>query len=250
MKTILKKEKAVFAIAALLSLSLLAGPSNAQEIILDLGDDVSLSERIIQIILFVTALSFLPGLVMMVTSFPFFVTVFAILKQGLGLQTAPPSMLIVSLSLFLTFFVMEPVLTSSWANGVRPLLDGELSASEAVKPISHPFRVFMEDRVDTEVLERLTEVRQLRNVQSYDATGEISVLVPSFLISEIQRAFQVGFLIYLPFLVIDLVVAAILMAMGMMMVPPAMVSLPFKLAFFVAADGFTLISEALIHSYY
>jgi len=240
----------VFTVAIFLSLALLVGPLNAQEITLDLGDGASLSERIIQIVIFVTALSFLPGIVMMITSFPFFVTVFAILKQGLGLQTAPPSMLIVSLSLFLTFFVMEPVMISSWTNGIRPLLDGELSAAESVEPISRPFRTFMEDRVDTDVLDRLVEVRQSRDVQSLSGTGEISVLIPSFLISEIQRAFQVGFLIYLPFLVIDLVVAAVLMAMGMMMVPPAMVSLPFKLSFFVAADGFTLVSEALIYSYY
>jgi flagellar biosynthetic protein FliP len=187
-------------------------------------------------------LSLVPGLAMMVTCFPMVVTVLSILRQAIGLQQAPPNMLIVSLALFLSYFVMEPVMLRSWTDGIEPYLAGRTDLSGAIEPTYAPFRAFMEARVDGEVLSRMQELR---------GSDELTpaVLVPSFLLSEISRAFQIGFIVFLPFMIIDLIVAAVLMSMGMMMVPPAVVSLPFKLAFFVIADGWSLVSEALVRGY-
>ncbi len=231
-----------------LALLAAASPLAAQEISIDLGGDGSLSAWTIQLFLLVTILSLVPGLAIMITCFPFIVTVLAILRQGLGLQQSPPNMLIVSLALFLTYFVMEPVFTEAWAQGVSPLLDGTLAAEEAFRLGIEPFRGFMANRIDPATFGILAELRP--DPAEFGPDAPLSVLVPSFLLSEIERAFQIGFLIFLPFLIIDLVVAAVLMSMGMMMVPPAIVSLPFKLAFFVVADGWALVSGALVRSYF
>ncbi len=233
---------------AAMSWLLLATGTRAQEISISLGDGASLTDRAVQLVLLVTALSLLPGLVIMITCFPFLVTVLSILRQGIGLQSAPPNMLIVSLAMFLTFYIMEPVLTESWQNGISPFLDGALPAEVALPAALDPFRAFMETRVDPDTYAALAELRPTPE-PAPGAPLPLATLVPSFLLSEIERAFQVGFLIFLPFLIIDLVVAAVLMSMGMMMVPPTVVALPFKLAFFVVADGWTLIAGALVQSY-
>jgi flagellar biosynthetic protein FliP len=225
-----------------------ASAATAQDISISLGDGASLTDRAVQLILLVTALSLLPGLVIMVTCFPFLVTVLSILRQGIGLQSAPPNMLIVSLAMFLTFYIMEPVLLEAWRNGVSPFLEGSLPVEQALPAAIDPFRTFMETRVDPETYAALADLRPVPEGPP-DAPLPLATLVPSFLLSEIERAFQVGFLIFLPFLVIDLVVAAVLMSMGMMMVPPTVVALPFKLAFFVVADGWTLVAGALVESY-
>ena len=159
-------------------------------------------------------------------------------------------MLIVSLALFLTYFIMDPVLQEAWASGVKPLLDEQIPVGEAFTNTMAPFRVFMAARVDPETFGTLNELREGVAASTPPGEAPLSLLVPSFLLSEVERAFQIGFLIFLPFLIIDLVVAAVLMSMGMMMVPPAIVSLPFKLAFFVVADGWALISGALVRSYF
>ena len=226
---------------------LIAGPTFAQDVSIDLGDGQSISLRTVQLFILLTLLSLAPGLAIMVTCFPFMVTVLSILRQAIGVQQAPPNMMIVSLALFLTWFVMEPVFTEAWANGVSPLVDGTISPEQAFAPTMAPFRVFMEGRVDPDTIETLNAA--LPEPRDLGLETPLSVLVPSFLLSEIQRGFEVGFLIFLPFLVIDLVIAAILMSMGMMMVPPAIVSLPFKLAFFVIADGWTLLAGAMVRSY-
>ncbi len=223
--------------------------AEAQEISISVDGDGSFSGRVVQLFILLTVLSLVPGLAMMVTCFPFMVTVLAILRQGIGLQQSPPNMLIVSLALFLTYFVMEPVFRDAWATGVQPLVDGQIQPEEGFARALQPFRDFMLTRADPKTIEILAEVR---NQDLSLSLGDVplSLLVPSFLLSEIERAFQIGFLIFMPFLIIDLVVAAILMSMGMMMVPPAIVSLPFKLAFFVVADGWSLISGALVRGYF
>ncbi|WP_299672858.1 flagellar type III secretion system pore protein FliP [uncultured Roseobacter sp.] len=222
----------------------------AQEISFSLGDDGSISARTIQLFALITVLSLAPGLAIMVTCFPFLVTVLSILRQAIGLQQSPPNMLIVSLALFLTYFIMEPVFTDAWQNGIVPLNDDLIDVETAFTRTLEPFRIFMAGRLDPETFYAMAELRP----DTVDATptpdAPLSVLVPSFLLSEISRAFQIGFLIFLPFLIIDLVVAAILMSMGMMMVPPVIVSLPFKLAFFVVADGWSLIAGSLVRSYF
>nr|WP_245744760.1 flagellar type III secretion system pore protein FliP [Aliiroseovarius sediminilitoris] len=224
--------------------------AGAQDITLSLGDEGSLATRTIQVFVLVTVLSLVPGLAIMVTCFPFIVTVLSILRQAIGLQQSPPNMLIVSLALFLTYFIMEPVFVEAWASGGKPFSDGALELEPAFMAAIDPFRVFMAARIDPETFAHLAALREQTADVVVGNEAPLSLLVPSFLLSEIERAFQIGFLVFLPFLVIDLVVAAILMSMGMMMVPPAIVSLPFKLAFFVVADGWTLISGALVRSYF
>ena len=212
----------------------------------------SLTGQSILLIAAVTVLSLAPGIAVMVTCFPFLVTVLSILRQALGLPQAPPNTLIVSLALFLTWYIMEPVFAEAWARGVVPLMDGSLDLPAAAERAVAPFRVFMAGRADPGTVERLAALRPAGAGATPPSTPDaipLSVLVPAFMLSEMTRAFQIGFLIFLPFLVIDLVVSAVLMSMGMMMVPPAVVALPFKLAFFVLADGWTLLSEALVRSY-
>ncbi|MDJ0825790.1 MAG: flagellar type III secretion system pore protein FliP [Rhodobacter sp.] len=233
------------------ALILSAAPALAQDISISFGDEGSLAARSIQLIILVTVLSLVPGLAIMITCFPFIVTVLAILRQAIGLQQSPPNMLIVSLALFLTYFVMEPVFTEAWRLGAEPLIDGRLEVEAAFAQAMGPFRGFMVNRIEAETFESLALLRNAtEGLAAPSRDAPLSLLVPSFLLSEIERAFQIGFLIFLPFLIIDLVVAAVLMSMGMMMVPPAIVSLPFKLAFFVVADGWSLVTGALVRSYF
>lgn len=223
--------------------------ASAQELSLSLGEGGSISARSVQLILLITVLSLAPGLAIMITCFPFLITVFAILRQGIGLQQSPPNMLIVSLALFLTYFIMEPVFSEAWATGIRPMVDETLDVEPALERALIPFREFMAARLDSDTFQAMVALRPGGNDLDLKPEAPLSVLMPSFMLSEIARAFQIGFLIFLPFLIIDLVVAAVLMSMGMMMVPPATVALPFKLAFFVIADGWTLIASALVRSY-
>lgn len=219
----------------------------AQDLTLSLGQEDTLASRSVSLLMLVTVLSVVPGLAIMVTCFPFIVTVLSILRQGIGLQQAPPNMLIISLAMFLTWFVMDPVLTEAWTKGIGPFSRNEMDLATAFQEAARPFRAFMTARLDPETFATLDALRPREPTPPQDAP--LSLLVPSFLLSEITRAFEIGFLVFLPFLIIDLVVSAILMSMGMMMVPPAVVSLPFKLAFFVIADGWSLLAAALVRSY-
>ena len=242
--------KILAAIIIVLTMLNLPSESMAQSLTDGLIDDGSLTQNSLQLIALITVLSLAPGILIMITCFPFMITVLSILRQGIGLQQSPPNMMLASLALFLTFFVMEPVFTLAWTNGIAPYSDGLIEVETAFTETMLPFREFMANRVNPDTLMALADLRP--DIETSEVTNEtqLSLLVPSFMLSEIARAFQVGFLLFLPFLIIDLVVAAILMSMGMMMVPPAIVSLPFKLAFFVVADGWTLIASELVQSYY
>ncbi|MCD1625024.1 flagellar type III secretion system pore protein FliP [Seohaeicola saemankumensis] len=224
-------------------------PAVAQDLPFSIVNEEALTARTIQLIALVTLLSLAPGIAIMVTCFPFLVTVFSILRQALGMQQSPPNMLIISLALFLTYFIMDPVFTAAWENGLQPLLNDSMELEEGVERTLLPFRNFMAVQVDVDTFMSMASMRPDTIPIPPGPDAPLSLLIPSFLLSEISRAFQIGFLIFLPFLIIDLVVAAVLMSMGMMMVPPAIVSLPFKLAFFVVADGWSLISGALVRSY-
>jgi flagellar biosynthesis protein FliP len=248
-----QKKHLVALIALTMILMLLSHPAAAQQVNITMPDGSgtgSLATRSIQLIVLITILSLVPGLAMMITAFPFIVTVLSILRQAIGLQQSPPNMLIVSLALFLTYFVMEPVFLEAWKLGGEPFSNGEMELEPAFLAALEPFKVFMVGRIDPGTFSALAGLRDGTQDAMLGSDAPTSLLVPSFLLSEISRAFQIGFLIFLPFLIIDLVVAAILMSMGMMMVPPAIVSLPFKLAFFVIANGWTLVSEALVRSYF
>lgn len=200
-----------------------------------------------------TLLSLAPGLAIMVTCFPFVVTVLSILRQSIGLQQSPPNMLIVSLAIFLSWYVMDPVLRDAWQVAGAPLQRGEITLPVAFERGVEPFRRFMAERIDPDTMAALADVAPTSAgaapVTDDPETAPLSLVVPSFMLSEIQKAFAIGFLVSLPFLIIDLVVSAILMSMGMMMVPPTVVALPFKLAFFVAVDGWGLLASALVRGY-
>lgn len=238
-------------LTSLLVFAFLVAPGQvlAQDFSVSIGDGGSLSATALQLIALITLLSLAPGLAIMITCFPFVVTVLSILRQAIGLQQSPPNMLIVSLALFLTYFVMDPVFREAWEVGLKPYSENQLSLEEAFPEAMGPFRIFMADRLDVDTYSSLSELRNF-SAETPPVDAPLSLLIPSFMLSEIGRAFQIGFLIFLPFLIIDLVVAAVLMSMGMMMVPPAVVALPFKLAFFAVADGWTLISGALVRSYF
>lgn len=214
---------------------------------LGVGGEGGLSRSVIQLFVIVTVLSLVPGIAMMITCLPFLVIVFSIMRQAIGMQQAPPNMMIMALAMFLTFFVMEPVFTAAWEEGLSPYMDALIEEQEAWVATTEPFRAFMTARTDPEALATLTDA-----VNRPLAPGEeppFALLATAFMLSEIKHAFQIGFVIFLPFMVIDLVVASVLMAVGMMMVPPTVVSLPFKLGFFVLADGWLKITEALLRGY-
>lgn len=234
----------------------LTGPACAQQVpdqLPDLGDalqgtgEAGLSGTVIQLFLVVTVLSLAPGIAMMVTCLPFMVIVFSIMRQALGVQQAPPNMMIMALAMFLTFFVMEPVFMDAWANGISPYMDGALNEEQAWVLTTEPFRAFMAQRIDPETMSVLADA--LNRPVAEGESASFPLLATSFMLSEIKHAFQIGFVIFLPFMVIDLVVASVLMAVGMMMVPPTVVSLPFKLGFFVLADGWLKITEAVLRGY-
>lgn len=241
-------------VPALLALLLLAAaPAAAQEFgDFAVGAANGIGQNAVLLLAGLTLLSLAPGLAIMVTCFPFIVTVLSILRQSIGLQQSPPNMLIVSLAMFLSWYVMDPVLRDAWQLAGAPLQRGEIALDAAFERGIEPFRRFMAERIDPDTMLALAEVapRPAAGTASLDPeTAPLSLLMPSFMLTEIERAFAIGFLVSLPFLIIDLVVSAILMSMGMMMVPPVVVSLPFKLAFFVAVDGWGLIAAALIRGY-
>lgn len=196
----------------------------------------------------VAVLSLAPGIIVAFTCFPYFVIVFSILRQGLGLQQSPPNMLIISLSGIMTYMVMAPIFNESWQILIAQNNFNYFSF-DRFQEIIDPFLKFMNSRIDPSVQDTLLSNFQQSFSDNEPLIHNISKILPSFILSEISRAFEVGFLILLPFLIVDLVAAAVLMSMGMMMVPPAIVSLPFKLAFFVAVDGWTLITGSLVRSY-
>lgn len=211
------------------------------------GEEGRLSGTVIQLFILITLLSLAPGIAMMVTCLPFMVIVFSFMRQALGVQQAPPNMMIMALAMFLTFFVMEPTFMAAWQNGVVPYMDGGLEEAQAWAATTEPFRAFMMQRADPEAIATLADALN----RPVEPGGEptFALLATAFMLSEIKQAFQIGFVIFLPFLVIDLVVASVLMAVGMMMVPPTVVSLPFKIGFFVLADGWLKITEALLRGY-
>lgn len=239
--------------ATLALLIVLGGTGLAAAQQIDLGQltraDGSTIGYIIQMFGLITVLSIAPGLLIMVTSFTRFVIAFSILRAGIGLQTTPANLILISLSLFMTFYVMAPTFDQAWNNGVRPLMNNEIDETVAFQRISDPFRDFMARNVRDKDFDLFADLARERGQTVTSETADLRILVPAFMISEIRRGFEIGFLIVLPFLVIDLIVATITMAMGMMMLPPTVVSLPFKLLFFVLIDGWNLLVGSLVRSF-
>lgn len=234
---------------SLLLILVMAGPAAAQQLNLDLGDGGgSTTTRIVQIVMLLTVLSIAPSILIMVTSFTRIVVVLSFLRQAMGTQSSPPNMVMVSLALFLTGFVMMPTFEASYNEGIRPLIAEEIDEAEAFERAVKPLRAFMLTQVRDQDLRLFLNLSRSEGVDRAE-DAPLKALIPAFMISELRRAFEIGFLIYLPFLVIDMVVASVLMSMGMMMLPPISIALPFKLIFFVLVDGWYLVCGTLVQSF-
>ncbi|MFV0623221.1 flagellar type III secretion system pore protein FliP [Sphingomonas sp. ac-8] len=218
----------------------------AQTATLNLGGG-SMSGRAISLVLMLTVLSLAPGILMTVTSFTRIVVALSLLRTGLGAQGVPPNPVIISLAMFLSFFVMAPTFQNAWDNGVSPYTQGQLTETQAFERTAEPFRVFMLSQVRDDDLGLFTKLSNKPLVPR--AETPLPTLLPAFMISELRRAFEIGFLLLLPFLIIDLAVSAVLMAMGMMMLPPTTISLPMKIIFFVLVDGWALVAGSLVRSF-
>ena len=241
-----------FLFALLAAVLLLAAePAAAQALSLDLGngdEGGSVTGRIIQMIALLTVLSLAPSILVMVTSFTRIVIVLSFVRTAMGVQQTPPNQVLVSLALLLTFFVMMPTLEQSYDKGIKPLIAGEISETEAFDKAVEPVRGFMMGHVREQDLMLFADMAEIPD-EELRTEAPLRVLIPAFMVSELRRAFEIGFLIFVPFLIIDMVVASVLMSMGMMMLPPIIISLPFKIIFFVLVDGWYLVVGSLVRSF-
>lgn len=237
-------------------------PVHAQDLGLDQlvpEGDGTFTGRIIQGLIILTVLSLAPGLLITTTCFTRFIIAFSFLRSGLGLQSTPSNLIVISLAIFMTYFVMQPVFEEAWENGVTPLMENTIDRDEAFERISEPMSGFMLKHVRANDLALFEDFRRASSGESEpaevspeegveQARPDLDILIPAFMLSELRRAFEIGFLILLPFLVIDLVVSIVTMSMGMMMLPPTVVALPFKVLFFVLIDGWSLLVGQLLES--
>ncbi|HYZ22412.1 MAG TPA: flagellar type III secretion system pore protein FliP [Rhodopila sp.] len=239
------KRAAIIAVSVLFPVA-----AHAQSLAIDLGSagQAGTTARIVQLMALVTVLSLAPSLLVMTTAFTRIIIVLSLLRSALSTQGTPPNTVLIGLALFLSFFVMEPVLNRAWTDGIQPMTQGELSEIDGLTKAAEPFHAFMAATA------RPGDVRFFADLGHVPAPNDPAaapwrILIPAFLVCELRRAFEMGFLLYLPFLIIDVVVASILMSLGMMMLPPATVSLPIKLIFFVLIDGWRLIAGSLVQSF-
>ena len=238
-------------LGALAAFLVLASPAAAQTV--DLGGLIpaggaSASARIIEMAALLTVLSIAPGLLIMVTSFTRFIIALSFLRSGLGVQSAPANLVLISLALFMTFFVMAPTFDRAWESGLKPMMDNKIGQADALRAIEQPFREFMLSQVREKDIALFESLSKGRFDAGDRASVDLRLLIPAYMISELRRGFEIGFLIVLPFLVIDMIVATLTMSMGMMMLPPSVISLPVKLLFFVLIDGWNLLIGSLVRS--
>jgi flagellar biosynthetic protein FliP len=222
-------------------------PALAQTLTLDMGEGPGLSGRIVQLVMLLTVLSLAPSILIMMTSFIRIVVVLSLLRTAIGIQQSPPNPVIMSLALFLTAFVMAPTLSEAYSAGVAPLMKEEMPVEEALPAAIAPMKEFMLSQTREKDLALFFDLAKVKP-ETPEATP-LHVLTPAFMISELRRAFEIGFMIFIPFLIIDMVISSILMAMGMLMLPPIVISLPFKLIFFVLIDGWRLVAGSLVKSF-
>jgi flagellar biosynthetic protein FliP len=245
---VIRRNKALTFVAVLSMALLAAVPAVAQQFSLDFGDGASTTGRVVQLVALLTVLSLAPSILVMITSFTRIVVVLGFLRHALGTQTSPPNMVIVSLALFLTGFVMAPTFEAAYNDGIQPLIENRIDEMAAFDKAVKPFHAFMMRQVREQDLKLFLDLSRAPEIAKPEETP-LKALIPAFMISEMRRAFEMGFLIFLPFLIIDMVVASVLMSMGMMMLPPASISMPFKLIFFVLVDGWYLIAGSLVQSF-
>lgn len=220
----------------------------AEDLTISFTDGLGLTDQALQVIALITVLSLAPSILVMITSFTRVVIVLSLLRTAMGVQTSPPNSVIISLALFLTAFIMAPVFETAYQTGIKPLTEGTIELQEAFEISIVPFKQFMLANVRDKDLQLFLDIAK-QEVPQNPADVSTITLIPAFMISELRRAFEIGFLIFIPFIVIDMVVASILMSMGMMMLPPVIISLPFKLIFFVLVDGWNLITGSLVQSF-
>ena len=220
----------------------------ADNVAINIGGEQSFSGNLIQMVALVSILSIAPGILVMVTSFTRIVIVLSLLRSAMGTQQTPPNMVLVSLAMFLTMFIMQPTFNTAYDTAIKPLMEEKINEQEAYEKGIIPFKQFMLKHTRPKDLQLFMNLSKEPKPETPEATSA-RVLIPAFMISELKRAFEIGFLLFLPFLIIDMLVASILMAMGMMMLPPVVVSLPFKLVFFVLVDGWFLVAGSLVQSY-
>ena len=238
----------VIGIAIGMSLLLAPGNASAQSLSLDLGEAGSATGRIIELVALMTVLSVVPGILVTITSFTRIIVVLSFVRTALGIQQTPPNTVLVSLALFLSAFVMGPTLEASYDQGLKPLLADQIKQEDAFPRMIAPFHHFMVIHVRDQDLALFMNLGKMPPVAKAEDTP-LRALVPAFLISELRRAFEIGFLLFLPFLIIDIVIASLIMSMGMVSLPPNVISLPFKLVFFVLIDGWYLICGSLVQSF-
>jgi flagellar biosynthetic protein FliP len=233
-----------------LALALAPHIALAQSVTIDLGTagQAGATSRLVQITALITVLSLAPGLLVMVTAFTRIVIVLSLLRTAMGTQSVPPNTVLIGLALFLTFFVMQPVLDQAWSTGLLPMTQGSVAELDGLRLATEPFRKFMVVNIRQTDLQLFLDLAKLPPVADPTQTPW-RALIPAFMVGELRRGFEMGFLLFLPFLVIDVVVASVLMSLGMMMLPPTAVSLPFKIIFFVLVDGWRLVAGSLVQSF-
>ncbi len=239
-------------LAASLLLALTCAPATAQQSDLSslLNGSGMTSARIIQLVLAITVLSVAPGILVMVTCFTRFIIALSFLRAGLGLPSTPANLVLISLALFMTLFTMGPTFDKAWEGGVKPFIDNKLTEEEAFQRTSEPFREFMTANVRQKDIDLFAAMSHSQGWGVQSDTTPLRTLIPAFMISELRRGFEIGFLIMLPFLVIDLITATLTMSMGMMMLSPSTISLPFKILFFILIDGWNLLVGGLLRSFH
>ena len=222
----------------------------AQNLSLNLGDASTgtATARIFSVLALITVLSLAPSIVIMMTSFTRLIVVFSITRSALATNATPPNMVLISLALFMTVFIMAPTFEKSWEQGIKPVIDEKVELSEGLEKATLPLKEFMVKNTREKDLQLFTDLAQEKPESIEDAS--LKTTIPAFMISELRRAFEIGFLIYVPFLIIDMVIASVLMSMGMMMLPPSVLSLPFKIIFFVLIDGWYMLAGSLINSFH
>lgn len=254
----LTRSNTLLAFLSLAGVALLSGvllafwpcAAHAQAISLDLGQKAGpgTTGRLVQLSALITVISLAPSLLVMVTAFTRIIIVLSLLRGAIGAQGTPPNTVLIGLALFLTFFVMQPVFEQSWNDGISPLVNGTISEMDGIKATAEPFRTFMLHNTRPTDLATFSGLAHVEPPKTA-ADTPWRILMPAFMVGELRRGFEMGFLLYLPFLVIDLVVSTVLMSLGMMMLPPTTISLPFKLIFFVMVDGWQLTAGSLVRSF-
>lgn len=243
-------KKFFLSLICIMAVSLFVSNAYAQSVSLNLGEVSSgtATARIFSVLALITILSLAPSIVIMMTSFTRLITVLSITRSALSTNSTPPNMVLIALALFMTIFIMSPTFEKSWELGIKPIIDEKIEIIEGLEKATEPLKEFMINNTREKDIQLFADLAKEKPENIKETP--LKIAIPSFMISELRRAFEIGFLIYIPFLIIDMVIASVLMSMGMMMLPPSVLSLPFKIIFFVMIDGWYMLSGSLVNSFH